>query len=387
MPLYIAALDNQFAVSTGTNVNSGPGTSTFDYPPNSTLDLVIESQPGDPSPYIFSPGDTYTLSFGGQGGGTIENATVLRSDFIDTGTDSGHAIVFEGLDQNGDLTQVVWTPEFDLETWYWDNFSGGNPPGFYNTDQDAMTTYQAVCFEASMRVAAPDGPRRADQLASGDALWTRDNGAQPIKWVGARQVRGWGRHAPIVFAEGAIGNPEPLVLSQQHRILVDVYPERDQFDAPEVLVPAVAFVNGRSIRVSPRKSVTYVHFLLDRHELLVSAGVVCESLYMGPISREVLLEKTNAVETGIGASAPPPEVHHSPARPFLSVREGSRLLTTLSGVPPRKIKSLIPKGRKNACDFHLDPTRGLDMPGVFGQPAFAALRDTETREGARGIPT
>lgn len=118
MPITINALDHQFAAATGSNVNNGPGTSTFDYPPQSTSNLVITSQAGDSTPFIFSPGDTYTISFSGNGGTTINNATVLRSDDIDMGGDQGYAVVFEGIDTNGDLTQVVWTPEFDLETWY-----------------------------------------------------------------------------------------------------------------------------------------------------------------------------------------------------------------------------------------------------------------------------
>lgn len=176
MTLTIYALDDQFAASTGSNVNSGPGTSTFDYPPNSSKDLVISSQPGDPSPYIFSPGDTYTVSFGGNGGATIENATVIRSDPISVNGDSGYAVVFEGLDSNGALVQVVWTPEFNLETWYWDHYSGGNPPGFYTADA-SPTTYQMVCFEAQTPIATPDGPRAAHLLRPGDRVMTRDHGA------------------------------------------------------------------------------------------------------------------------------------------------------------------------------------------------------------------
>lgn len=36
MTITIEAIDSQFAAATGSNVNSGPGTSQFDYPPTST---------------------------------------------------------------------------------------------------------------------------------------------------------------------------------------------------------------------------------------------------------------------------------------------------------------------------------------------------------------
>ena len=72
MPLFINAIDSQFAASTGSNVNSSPDRSKFDYPPTSTSNLTIESQPGDDTPFIFSPGDTYTVSFTGNGAATIQ---------------------------------------------------------------------------------------------------------------------------------------------------------------------------------------------------------------------------------------------------------------------------------------------------------------------------
>ena len=47
MPITINAQDNEFAISSGSNVNNGPGTSTFDYPPNSTSNLTITSNQGE----------------------------------------------------------------------------------------------------------------------------------------------------------------------------------------------------------------------------------------------------------------------------------------------------------------------------------------------------
>nr|WP_321364163.1 hypothetical protein [uncultured Celeribacter sp.] len=53
MALRIEAIDSQFAAATGSNVNSGPGTSQFDYPPTSTHSLIIESQPATTAPISF----------------------------------------------------------------------------------------------------------------------------------------------------------------------------------------------------------------------------------------------------------------------------------------------------------------------------------------------
>ena len=367
MTLTIYAIDSQFAAATGSNVNSGAGTSTFDYPPTSTHDLIIESLPGDETPYLFSPGDTYSLTFSGQGGDTISEATVIRSDYISVGGDTGHAVVFEGLDSSGELTQVVWTPEFDLESWYWNNFSAGNPPGFYNTDASSSSTYQAVCFEETMRIDTPGGPRPAGTLRPGDLVTTRDHGPQPVQVVAARRVRGRGRHAPVVFAPGTRGNDRPLVLSQQHRVLQPV-PDgvRPEGGAPEVLIPAVAFVDGAAIRVTPRETITYVHLLFEAHEIVRCEGVPCESLYLGRMAARVLgATAPPGTEDGTDSADEPFSdifaggARQRLARPTLTVRAGARLLHRLSPRPPRAPALLLSPGRKNARPYRLDPGRDI----------------------------
>ncbi|AJE47936.1 Hint domain-containing protein [Celeribacter indicus] len=377
MALTIYAEDSQFAVATGRNVNSGRGTSSFDYPPTASHDLVITSQPGDDSPYVFSPGDTYTVSFSGEKAVVLENARVVRSDAVNYGGDRGYAVVFEGTDGDGALVQVVWTPEFDFETWYWNAYRPGAPPGFYNTDQSAATTYQAVCFEASMRIATPSGSRAAGALQPGDAVRTLDHGPQPLRRIATRRMEGRGRHAPVTVAPGALGNTDALVLSQQHRILLQGPEVRRLHGVAQVLVPAVAFVDGRAIRVTPRPDITYVHLLFDRHELLCCHGVLCESLYPGPVARQALAAtaRTGAADRDLddslaGAAA-------RPARAFLTAREGHELIGRIAGRRPRRPAFLLTPGRRHACAYRLDPARmrGRVPPGHL--PACRMLRETE----------
>ncbi len=68
MVVVISAINNEFAIASGSNVNVTSAYSYFDYPPNSTKDLVITSNAGDPSPYEFGVGDIYDLSWSGNGG-------------------------------------------------------------------------------------------------------------------------------------------------------------------------------------------------------------------------------------------------------------------------------------------------------------------------------
>lgn len=206
MTITINAIDSEFAVATGSNVNSGTGTSTFDYPPTSSNGLVITSNAGDPSPGQFSLGDTYDLTYGNGGGGkggTFDDAVVIRSDELPGG---GHVVVFEGTNQDGDLEQIVWTPEFDLEGWYFDNFNQGNAPQFYTTDQSASSEYQYVCFSAETLIAAAGGHLAAGDLQVGDLVETLDHGFQPLIWIGRRKIRinsQSGPSAPIVIQPNA----------------------------------------------------------------------------------------------------------------------------------------------------------------------------------------
>ncbi len=333
MTITITALNNEFAAATGSNVNSGGDRSDFDYPPTSSINLTITSNPGDQTPFIFSLGDTYDIAFEGNGGTTIEDAVVVRSDPINVGGDAGHVVVFEGLDANGSLTQVVWTPEFDLEAWYFNNFSGGIAPQFYNSDTNAAATYQAVCFTPGARIAVPGGTRAVEDLRSGDPVRTRDHGDRPLVWTGGRTVSGRGNMAPVRFDAGAVGNDAALILSPQHRLLVESAEAELMFGSSEVLVPAGAFAGLPNVRRAPCDRVRYLHLLFDAHELISAEGVVCESLFLGDIALGVLRPPEDDATAEAGAILPEVLARADlagmqTARPVLRMAEAAALLGT-----------------------------------------------------------
>ncbi|WP_305884600.1 Hint domain-containing protein, partial [Limimaricola litoreus] len=47
---------------------------------------------------------------------------------------------------------------------------------------------RVICFTAGTRIATPFGPRRAEDLAVGDLVLTRDHGPQPLRWTGSRRA-------------------------------------------------------------------------------------------------------------------------------------------------------------------------------------------------------
>lgn len=91
-----------------------------------------------------------------------------------------------------------------------------------------------------------------------------------VQWVGQRTVALTETTTPVRFARDAMGSGMPtqdVWLSPDHAVFVD-----------GVLIPAAALVNGATIsRDASDASVTYVHVELDRHDLVISDGMVTES--------------------------------------------------------------------------------------------------------------
>lgn len=316
-----AGLDNEFAIATGSNVNSGPGSSTFDYPPNSTTGLTVTSNSNDPDANLFETGETYDVAWSGSSGsGYLQDAVVLRSDAAPV---EGGVIVFEGYDTSGNLVHLVWSPGFDLESWYWNNYDNGSVSGFYTTDQDTAYTHSVVCFAAESRILTRSGWRQAGSVGAGDRVWTLDAGYQRILWAGARTVAGNGRNAPVCFAPGTIGNSEPLRLSQQHRVLVRSPLAELMFASHEVLVPAKAFAGEPGVCVRPCGNITFVHFLLEQHHILRANDAECESLFLGSETGEILQSDL----AGVPHIASLRKTHLA-ARPILTYREAVSIIGT-----------------------------------------------------------
>lgn len=153
-------------------------------------------------------------------------------------------------------------------------------------------TQFVVCFDARSRILTPDGPRPAGDIAIGDQVTTRDHGDRAVLWTGRRRAAAEGAAAPIAFDRNAIGRHGPFRVSPQHRMLLTGWRAELLFGAQEVLIPAAALVNDRTIRREPGGFVDYVHFLFDRHEIIFVEGAPSESLHLGPAAAETMSSET-----------------------------------------------------------------------------------------------
>ncbi|WP_170844588.1 Hint domain-containing protein [Aliiruegeria lutimaris] len=288
----IRAKNTEFALSSGPNIGITPTTSNIDPSPETCVSLVITSNREEDSPDLFQTGESCSISFTGPAGiVTLCDAVVLRSA-PPGGRDVG-AVVFEGTDPHLGVVHVLWTPNHDIDRWYYDVTASGSAAQFYTHDTQEET-YGHVCFCEGTRILTRNGPRPVETLAQGDPVQTRDNGLQPVEWVGRRRLPGVGTAAPVYFAPGAIGNTAPLRVSQQHRMLVTGAPAELLFAEPEVLVPAKTLVDSGSVRIVPQRQVCFLHVLLEEHQILEATGTPAESLLLDDLTRETLRHMTSA---------------------------------------------------------------------------------------------
>ncbi|MFN4153998.1 MAG: Hint domain-containing protein [Paracoccaceae bacterium] len=140
------------------------------------------------------------------------------------------------------------------------------------------------CFVAGTMILTDRGECPVEALQPGDLVMTKDDGPQPLRWIGRRQVTASGALAPIEIRAGTFGDHRRLLVSPQHRILVHDPLAELLFGDTEVLVSAKDLVNGRSVRVIEGGEVDYVHLLFDRHQIVSSEGLATESFLPGPQS-------------------------------------------------------------------------------------------------------
>ncbi|WP_309568111.1 Hint domain-containing protein [Psychromarinibacter sediminicola] len=162
----------------------------------------------------------------------------------------------------------------------------GRQEGRQETADSAATT---PCFTPGTQIATARGAVAVEDLAPGDRVVTRDNGLQEVRWVGAKRMSGRDllrrpHLRPVLIRQGALGNGQPaqdMLLSPNHRVLVASDQTQLYFEEREVLCSAKHLINNRGIQAVQTTGTTYVHFMFDRHEVVLSDGAWSESFQPG----------------------------------------------------------------------------------------------------------
>jgi hypothetical protein len=192
-----------------------------------------------------------------------------------------------------------------------------------------------ICFTAGTVFETRNGHKAIEDLQLGDEVRTLDSGFSAVRWLGctsicAAQLRAWPDLLPVRVKKDAFGLGRPdrdVVLSPNHRILIDGWRAQLHFGEAEILVPAKSLVDNKSIfQDTDFSDVSYYHLLLENHEIVLTHGLLSESLFLGDQTM-IALGAISKLE--LRASFSQVEWHHKcnapAARPIARVRDSACL--------------------------------------------------------------
>ncbi|MBD3786351.1 MAG: cadherin-like domain-containing protein [Sphingomonadales bacterium] len=145
------------------------------------------------------------------------------------------------------------------------------------------------CFTPGTLVATPKGEKLVEDLKVGDKVITRDNGIQELRWIGRRdlnlaELTAAPHLKPVLIKAGSLGQGLPerdMLVSPNHRMLVANERTALYFEEHEVLVAAKHLVDNKGVKVAESLGTSYLHFMFDRHEVVLANGAWTESFQPG----------------------------------------------------------------------------------------------------------
>ncbi|WP_146591644.1 Ig-like domain-containing protein [Puniceibacterium confluentis] len=296
---------------------------------------------------ILNGGNDNDTLIGGQGGDTLNGGAGV--DSIDGGADRDVIIVDSAADGTGDVVHggsegddydILDLSGVGAEGVDWrltnvrldDDGPDREPNGIDGTVEflngsgtvtgtmDFFNIEEVVpCFTPGTLIATPQGERLVEDLREGDRIITRDNGIQEIRWVGRKDLTGHmlsrkPHMRPILVQKGSLGNGLPehdLLLSPNHRVLVNNDKTALYFEEREVLAAAKHLTGLEGVDEVGTLGVSYIHFMFDSHEVVLSNGAWTESFQPGDYSlngigdaqRDEILELFPELEHAEGLNA------------------------------------------------------------------------------------
>lgn len=271
-----------------------------------TYDDILDGGAGDDNIYGQEGDDTIT---GGTGndymeGGIGDDVFVLADG---SGSDViGDFTIGEDLLDVSNLTDATGNPVDVDDATVTSDGEGGSiltfpngeqirlrniAPSDLDTDQE-LRDIGIPCFVAGAMIMTTRGEIAVEDLVEGDGIVTLcSNGGRHVM----REIRRIFRREvvttnpklhPVRILAGALGNGAPkrdLLVSRQHRMLVQSKIADRMFGTPEVLIPAIKLTELPGIFVEEEvETVEYFHLLFDQHEVIYAEGAPTESLFTGP---------------------------------------------------------------------------------------------------------
>ncbi|MEJ6388446.1 Hint domain-containing protein [Gymnodinialimonas ulvae] len=275
------------------------------------LDDVIAGNGGDDTidaglgDDVVRGGDGDDLLLGGQGADRLDGGDGDDVFDFDAGQDGAGDTIVGGEDvDSGDRDKLDLSGSGPLRVIFDDSVDPTGTPGeagtviFYTdttqTEVAGRLTFREIenvvpCFTPGAMIATPRGELPVENLRVGDKVITRDNGIQEIRWTGKRtltrmELADHLNTKPIFIKAGALGQDLPerdMLVSPQHRVLIAGETPQLYFEESEVLVAAKHLVGRQGIGIMDTLRATYIHFMFDRHEVVLSDGAWTESFQPG----------------------------------------------------------------------------------------------------------
>ncbi|TNF21131.1 MAG: type I secretion protein [Rhodobacteraceae bacterium] len=250
---------------------------------------------------LLEGGEGADTVLGGDGRDTIIGSNV--GDSVDGGDGPG-GDAEDGMPNDYDTLDLTNSapPGGSISVTY---TSPDNEDGFveYFDDTGALlgtSTFEDIenvivpCFTPGTTIATPMGERLIEDLREGDRVITRDNGLQEVRWIGQSDLTGHqlarAPHLrPILIQAGSLGDNLPeqdILVSPQHRILLTSEKAQLYFEEREVLVAAKHLTHLDGVDEVGTLGVTYIHFMFDQHEVVLSNGAWTESFQPGDVTMQ-----------------------------------------------------------------------------------------------------
>lgn len=194
---------------------------------------------------------------------------------MDYGTKVIEVLILVEIDAFGNATEVYLLPLAPLvpKTEY----------GLVGIDIEGaarkLAQVSTVSFTRGTHITLGSGRQcKVEDLRPGDSVLTRDDGAQPIRWIGHSTQRAVGAFAPVLIKAGTLNNMNDLLVSPDHRLFV--YQRTDHLGAgrSELLVRARYIVNGTTVTLQEGGFVDYFQLVFDTHQIIYAEGIAAESM-------------------------------------------------------------------------------------------------------------
>ncbi|MBO9465083.1 Hint domain-containing protein [Tropicibacter sp. R15_0] len=274
--------DDNITGGTGNDsLTGGLGNDTFVYSVGDGLDTISD----------FNAGNTGTLS----DGDNTNNDFIDLSAFYDNIAELQDDYADDGILNQSNAGNTVWGQTIDYsDNTSFDTDATPDNEGIVFTGQSAdgssftQENTGVICFATGSIINTPRGSIPIERLTPGDTVTTRDNGPQPIIWVGSRtlaprQLEQMPSLKPIRLSARFFDLERDLIVSPQHGILLRAADR----GGTETLFRArhLAELEGGGARVLIGcRKITYHHLMFASHQVINANGMWSESLYPGKMA-------------------------------------------------------------------------------------------------------